>query len=156
APRRQHAPCWSTSDIEIFPSICAGITISDVMRARKWLALLFGLACVVSCLFMAIPERVFRHAELNAEMQEVRVESNKVRTGMTINEVLPLVHGMDILASADGVWLSVLPDNRRFYYSPDPIEVWRHDDGTFSFSCHCGSEQVSPNSPVTETQAAAL
>jgi len=117
--------------------------------------LLLGLACLVACAFMAIPERVFRHAELNAEMEEVRVESNKVRTGMTINDVLPLVHGMDIFASADGAWLSVLPENKRFYYSPDPIEVWQHEDGTFTFSCHCGSAQVSPNSPVTESQAAA-
>jgi hypothetical protein len=34
--------------------------------------------------------RVLRHAELNAEMREVRIERNKVRIGMTINDVLPL------------------------------------------------------------------
>ena len=53
-------------------------------------------------------------AELNEEMQEVRIERDKVRIGMTINDVLPLVHGMDITAQADGAYLSVLPDNRRF------------------------------------------
>jgi hypothetical protein len=63
---------------------------------------------------------------------------------------------MEITASADAAWLSVLPDNKRFYYSPYPIEAWQHDDGTFTLSCHCGSAQVSPNSHVTESQAAAL
>jgi hypothetical protein len=135
-----------------------------LLGGSKWSAnirVALALAVVVGfflfCGFMLMPEpRIFRHAELNAEMQEVRIERNKVRIGMTIEDVLPLVQGMDIFASADAAWLSVLPDNKRFYYAPDPIEARRHDDGTFTFSCHCGSVQVSRNSPVTESQAAAL
>lgn len=124
---------------------------------RVALALAVVVGFFLFCGFMALPEpRVFRHAELNAEMQEVRVEKNKVRIRMTIDDVLPLVHGMEIFASADNVWLSVLPDNKRFYYSPDPIEAWQHDDGTFTLSCHCGSANVTANSHVTESQAAAL
>jgi hypothetical protein len=115
----------------------------DLLGGGKWsenIRVALALAVVVGfflfCGFMmSTPEhRFFHHAELNAEMQEVRIEKNKVRIGMTINDVLPLVHGMEIFASADGVWLSVLPDNKRFYYSPDPINLWQHDDGTYSFA----------------------
>lgn len=146
---------------------------SENIRVALALAVVVGF--FLFCGFMAMPEpRVFRHAELNAEMQEVRIERNRVRMGMTINDVLPLVHGMNIFASAEGAWLSVLPDtippdsnpesgrdgqrgtNKRFYYSPDPIEAWQHNDGTYAFSCHCGSAQISPNSRVAESQAAAL
>jgi hypothetical protein len=135
-----------------------------LLGGSKWSAnirVALALAVVVGfflfCGFMLMSEpRIFRHAELNAEMREVRIERNKVRIGMTIDDVLPLVRGMDIFALADPAWLSVLPDNKPFHYSPDPIEAWRHDDGTFTFSCHCGSVQVSRNSPVTESQVAAL
>ena len=135
-----------------------------LLGGSKWSAntrVALALAVVVGfflfCGFMLMPEpRIFRHAELNAEMQEVRIERNKVRIGMPIDDVLPLVHGMDIFARADAAWLSMLPDNKRFYYWPDTIEAWRHDDGTFTFSCRCGSVQVSRNSPLTESQAAAL
>jgi hypothetical protein len=128
---------------------------SEDIRVALALAVVVGF--FLFCGFIALPEpRVFRHSELNAEMQEVRIDRNKVRKGMTIDEVLPLVQGMEIFASADPVWLSVLPDNKRFYYSPDPIEAWQHEDGTFTLSCHCGSANLTPNSQVTESQAAAL
>ena len=39
---------------------------------------------------LMVERRVFRHAELNAEMREVRIERNKVRIGMTTNDVLPM------------------------------------------------------------------
>jgi hypothetical protein len=126
---------------------------SENIRVALALAVVVGF--FLFCGVMAIDPGDFRPAAMHAEMQEVRVERNKVRIGMTIKDVLPLVHGMNIFASADRAWL-VLPDNRRFPYSPNPIEAWQHDDGTFTFSCHCGSPQVSPNSHVTESQGAAL
>ena len=129
---------------------------SENIRVALALAVVVGFFLFFG-LMVSIPEPLFfRHAELNAEMQEVKIERNKVRIGMMINDVLPVVHGMEITASADAAWLSVLPDNKRFYYSPDPIEAWQHDDGTFTLSCHCGSAQVSPNSHVTEAQAAVV
>lgn len=126
-------------------------------NTRVALALAVVVCFFLFCGFMALLEpRVFRHAELNAEMQEVRVERNKVRMGMTINDVLPLVHGMDIFASADSVWLSMLPDNKRFNYSPDALSLAQHDGGTFTFSCYCGTQQISPNDKLTESQEVEL
>jgi hypothetical protein len=88
---------------------------------------------------------------------EVRIERNKVRIGMTINDVLPLVHGsMDIRAQADEAWLSVLPDNKRFLYSPDSPSLVQHDDGTFTFRCHCRTKPVSRNEKLTESQVVDL
>ena len=135
-----------------------------LLGGSKWsenIRVTLALAAVVGfflfCGFVAMLEpRVFRHAELNAEMQEVRIERNKVQIGMTINDVLPLVRGMDISAGAESIWLSVLPDNKRFYYSPDSIEAWQHDDGTFTLSCHCGSAQVSRNEKLTESRVVEL
>ena len=98
----------------------------------------------------------FRQAAMYAAAeQEVRIERNKVRIGMTINDLLPLVHGMEITAEAEGAWLSVLPDNKHFYYSPDLLSLVQHDDGTFTFRCFC-QEQVSRNEKLTESQAAEL
>ena len=138
-----------------FLGLLGGSKWSENVRVALALAVVVGFFLV--CVFMAMPEpRVFRRAELNAEMQEIRIERNKVRIGMTINDVLPQVHGMDIDAYADGVWLSVLPDNKRFYYEPDPPSLFQHDDGTFNFWCYCGTEQVSRNSRVTESQVLEL
>ena len=133
-------------------------------NTRVALALAQVVGFFLFCGFISMPEpRIFRHAKRKAEMQEVSIERNevsiernKVRIGMTINEVLSLVRGMDIDASADPAWLSVLPDIKRFNYSPHPIYARQNDDGTFTFWCYCGSAQVSRNSPVTESQAAAL
>src|SRR5215471_20545997 len=64
---------------------------SEDIRVALALAVVVGF--FLFCGFIALPEpRVFRHAELNAEMQEVRSDRNKVRIGMTIDDVLPLVH----------------------------------------------------------------
>jgi hypothetical protein len=58
---------------------------------------------------------------------QVRIEKNKVRIGMTINEVLPLVHGarrsglIYITADADGAWLFVLPDKKNTFTITPPI-----------------------------------
>ena len=135
--------------------LLGGSKWSENIRVALALAVVVGF--FLFCGFMLMPEpRVFRHAELNTEMQEVRIERNKVRIGMTINDLLPQVHGMDIDARADGGWLSVLPGNKRFYYDPDSIDAWQHDDGTFTFWCYCGTEQVSPNSRVTESQVLEL
>ena len=124
---------------------------------RVALALAVVVGFVLFCGFLALPEpRVFRHAELNAEMQEVRIERSKVRIGMTINEVLPLVHGMDITASAADAWLSVLPDSKPFLYSPDGPSLVQHDDGTFTFWCICRTERVLRNDKLTESQVVEL
>jgi|SRR5262252_3453941 hypothetical protein len=126
-------------------------------NVRVALALAVFVGFFIFCGVLALPHtRVFRHSELSAEMQEVRIERNKVQIGMTINDVLPLVRGMDINAEAESVWLSVLPDNKRFYYSPDSIEAWQHDDGTFTLSCYCGSAGVSRNEKLTESQVVKL
>jgi len=144
---------WGTSRLI---GLLGGSKWSENIRVALALAVVVGFFLFCGFMLSTPEHRVFHHADLNAEIQEVRIEKNKVSVGMTIIDVLPLVHGTEIFATADGVWLSVLPDNKRFYYSPDPINVWQHDDGTFTLSCHCGSAQVSPNSHVTESQAAAL
>jgi hypothetical protein len=67
---------------------------------------------------------------------------------MTINEVLPLVHGMDIRAR------DVLPDSKNddILFFPSTTDLLLVQlDGTFQ--CVCG-EQVSRN--LTESQAAEL
>jgi hypothetical protein len=127
---------------------------TENMRVALALAVVVGF--FLFCGFMAISIPEPRVSELKAEMQEVRIERDKVRIGMKINDVLPLVHGMDITAEADGAWLSVLPDNKRFYYSPGILEAWQNDNGTFAVSCYCGTEQVSRNEKVSESKAAAL
>jgi hypothetical protein len=138
-----------------FFGLLGGSKWSENVRVALALAVVVGFFLFFG--FMAIPERrIFRHAELNAEMQEIRIERNKVRIGMTINDVLPQVHGMEIDAYADGVWLSVLPDNKRFYYEPGLPSLLQHDDGTFTFRCYCGTEQISRNSRVTESQVLEL
>ena len=109
-----------------------------------------AVAAVMAC--SLISDR----AAIQAARQEVWIERNKVRVGMTINDVLPLVHGMAIYASADGAWLSVVPENKLFYYSPDSLEVLQHADGTFTVSCHCGSPQVSRDEKLTESQVVEL
>jgi hypothetical protein len=79
------------------------------------------------------------HGELDAEMQEIRIERNKVRIGMTIDDLLRQVHGVHIDAYADGDWLSVLPDNKRVYYKPGlPSLILNRDKGTFSFNAFAG------------------
>lgn len=138
-----------------FLGLLGGSKRSENVRVALALAVVIGF--FLFCGFMTIPKRrVFRHAELNAEMQEIRIERNKVQIGMTINDVLPQVHGMDIDTYADGVWLSVLPDNKRFYYEPGMPSLLQHDDGTFTFRCYCGTEQISPNSRLTESQVLEL
>jgi hypothetical protein len=138
-----------------FFGLMGGSKWSENVRVALALAVVVGF--FLFCGFMAIAERrIFRHAELNAEMQEIRMERNKLRIGMTINDVLPRVHGMDIDAYADGDWLSVLPDNKRFYYEPGLPSLLQHDDGTFTFRCYCGTEQVSRKSRVTASQVLEL
>jgi hypothetical protein len=135
--------------------LLGGSKWSENIRVALALAVVVGF--FLFCGFMAIPERrVFRHTEPNAEMQEVRIERNKVRVGMTIDDVLPLVHGMEITASADGAWLSGLPDNKLFYYSPGSLSLVQHGDGAFTFRCYCGTVRVSRNSQVTESQVVEL
>jgi hypothetical protein len=134
-----------------------------LLGGSKWspnIRVALALAVVVGfflfCGFMAIQRRVSRHPELNGEIQEVTIERNKVRIGMTANNVLRVVHGMEINAWADGVWLSGLPGNQLFYYSPPSLSLVQHDDGTFNFWCYCGSERVSRTSRVTESQVLEL
>src|SRR5215469_2684130 len=135
--------------------LLGGSKWSENIRVALALAVVVGF--FLFCGFMAMPERrVFMHAGLNAEMEEVRIERNKVRMGMTTNDVLPLVHGMEITASADGAWLSGLPNNKLFCYSPGLLSLVQHDDGTFTFRCYCGMVQVSRNSRVTESQVVEL
>lgn len=121
-------------------------------RPAIWTALtLAGAFVAVSLVVMLLEPRV-----PHAAMDDVTIARNQVRIGMTINDVLPLVHGMDITASTDGVWLSGLPDNKLFYYSPGSLSLVQHDDGTFTFWCDCATERVSRNSRVTESQVVEL
>ena len=80
-----------------------------------------------------------RHSEtqVSTEMNKIRVEKNKVRIGMTINEVLPLVHA-PINASA-------VVDCNKVYCAPDRIRLWQHVDGTFTLSGYWLTERVSGN-----------
>ena len=138
-----------------FFGLLGGSKWSENVRVTLALAVVVGV--FLFCAFMTIRERrIFRYAELNAEMQEIRIERSKVRIGMTINDVLPQVHGMDIEAHGEGAWLSVLPDNKHFYYEPGLASLLLQDDGTFTFRCYCGAEQVSRNSLVTESKVLEL
>jgi hypothetical protein len=134
---------------------------SENIRVALPLAVVVGFFLLFGFIVSREERRVFRHnAELNAkmqvEMQEVRSERNKLRIGMTINDVLPLVHGMVIKARADDAWLSVLPDNTHFLYSPDSLWLRQQDDGTFTFFCICLKEPVSRNEKLTESQVVEL
>jgi hypothetical protein len=69
--------------------LLGGSKWSENIRVALALAVVVGF--FLFCGFMLMPQpRVLRHAELNAEMREVRIERNKLRIGMTINDVLPL------------------------------------------------------------------
>jgi len=83
--------------------------------------------------------------QLRIEKDRIGVEKNQVRRGMTINDVLPLVHGVGITASA------VVDINKVGYYAPDRFELGQLDDGTFALSGYWG-KRVSGN--LTQVQAA--
>jgi hypothetical protein len=138
---------------------------SENIRVALALAVVVGLFLFCGFMLSTPKPRVFRHAELNAkmqakmqaEMQEVRIERNQLRIGMTIDDVLPLLHGsVNIDAMPDDAWLLVLPDNKRFLYSPDSPSLRQHDDGTFTFWCTCRTEPVSRNAKLTESQVVEL
>src|SRR5215469_12055903 len=57
--------------------------------------------------------------------------------GMTINEVLPLMHA-PINASA-------VVDCNKVYCAPDSFRLWQHVDGTFTLSGYWLTERVSGN-----------
>ena len=132
---------------------------SENSRVALALAVVFGFFLFWDFIVMSDTrvlrpaERVLHRAELNAEMQEVSIERNKVRIGMTINEVLPQVHGMDIFASA------MVP--AILHHKFDGGEVSLKRDGTFWYKCEsasmgCTLDETKKELRLTDSQAADL
>jgi len=109
----------------------------------------FALIAGTLSLAMAV-ELHFRYQEeqqdekqFSIEKNKVGIEKNKVRIGMTIYDVLPLVH-----APIDA---SAVVDCNTVYCAPDGFRLWQHHDGTFTLSGYWATEQVSGN--LTPSQA---
>jgi hypothetical protein len=85
--------------------------------------------------------------DLRHSQRQVEAERSKVQIGMTVSDVLPLVHGdMGIRAHA------VLPDNVTDEKLVHYANLMRRRDGTFV--CSCGTEKELQN--LTESEAAEL
>ena len=126
---------------------------SENIRVALALTVVVGFFLFCGVMARTNPRDFFRHAELNAEMQKVTIERNKVRIGMTINEVLPHVHGMDIVANA------MVP--AILHHKFDGGEVLLKRDGAFWYKCEwagmgCTLEEMEKEIRLTESQAAEL
>jgi len=97
--------------------------------------------------FMVFMVPVTMILDLRHSAMEVSTERNKVRIGMTISDLLPLVQG-DVGIRAHAVLPDNIDDDKLIHYAnlvPKP-------DGTFW--CTCGAEAEFRN--LTESEAAAV
>jgi len=109
---------------------------------RKIIILVAGAVALIVFMTLVMVIHDLRHSET-----QVRTERNKVRIGMTINDVLPLVHG-DVGIRAHAVLPDNIDDEKLVHYA----NLAQQRDGTFW--CTCGTEKVLRN--LTESQAAEL
>jgi heme/copper-type cytochrome/quinol oxidase subunit 2 len=112
---------------------------------RRIITLVTGAVALVFFMTVVMMILDLRHSE-----SQVKAERNKVQIGMTIGDVLPLVHGdMGIRAHA------VLPDNvadEEFVHSAN---LMQQRDGTFV--CSCGTKkELWRLQNLTESEAAEL
>jgi hypothetical protein len=125
-----------------------GKIISRPLWRRAVLRIITLVAGAVALtVFMAV---VMMILDLRHSQRQVRAERNKVRIGMTIGDVLPLVHGdMGIRAHA------VLPDNvtdEELVHSANLMQL--RDD---TFVCSCGTKkELWRLQNLTESEAAEL
>jgi len=101
-------------------------------------------AVVALTAVMAVVMMIFglRHSE-----RQTRAERQKVRIGMTIGEVLPLVRG-DVGIRAHAVLPDNVADEELVHYA----NLFQQRDGTFV--CFCGGKKQLQN--LTESDAAEL
>jgi len=108
---------------------------------RRIIILVAGALALFVLMFLVMVwewEIDHRH-QVATQVDKTMIEKNKVRKGMTINDVLRLVHvGMDITASA-------VVDCDKVYCAPDEFRLVQHKDGTFILSGYLLTEQVSGN-----------
>ena len=108
---------------------------------RRIIILVAGAVALIGLMAPVMMIHDLRHSEA-----QVSTETNKVRIEMTINDVLPLIHG-DVGIRAHAVLPANIDDEKLVHYA----NLVRENDGTFS--CTCGAEEFGN---LTESQAAEL
>lgn len=109
-----------------------------------------ALALITGALALAITaelhfqsqEEQQNEKQVSIEKNKVGIEKNKVGIGMTIYDVLPLLHVYGI-AYIDAS--AVVDVNKVGYYSPDRFRLGQTDDGTFYLSGYWATKPVSGN-----------
>jgi len=109
---------------------------------RRIIILVAGAIALIVLMAPVMMIRDLRHSET-----QVSTERNKVRIGMTISDVLPVIHG-DVGIRAHAVLPDNFDDEKLVHYA----DLVRKGDGTFL--CTCGTEKEFEN--LTESQAAEL
>ena len=126
----------------------AGRDRKNITR-RRWPSALRTIITLVAgaialTVFMAVVAMIL---DLGHAGRQARAERDKVRIGMTISDVLPLVHG-DVGIRAHAVLPDNVADEELVHYA----NLMQQRDGTFA--CFCGKKGVIQR--LTETEAAEL